>query len=664
MRIGGLASGMDTDQIIKDLMKANRIPLDKMKQKKQVLEWQRDDYRSMNMLLFNFRSDLTQMKLSSNYRARAVTSTDESKITVSASSGASKASYTISNVTSLASSETILNNGDTGLDKTKGLYDQTKDFADPIAWRDGAIASKTVNVTADGNTIDLGNINPLSGNAEDWNIKVNGKTYKVGEGVTVDTTDANNIKLVFTDNIAQGATVKVDYIAKTRTDTLAINKDITSLQLAQGSINNFSITLKNEDGSTPLTIEGNVIKNGATKIGTLDKATGKITLEKDAITFQEGKNYSLEVTYDHKLTNFTMNTETTKGKISENFFVTGNDTLNSVISKVNNSSLGVSMFFDDTSKKMTLTRTETGNLNNSNSQITYSGDLINKAFKFDGATATKGTNAIFTVNGLEIQRTSNSFDMNGVSITLKQKFTDPVSVNVNNDGSKVYDNIKTFVDKYNDLIGKINGKIKEERYRSYTPLTDDQREQLSDKQQEMWEEKAKSGLLRRDSMLSSVLTEMRMDFSQPVMNDNVNNVYKQLAEIGITTTANYLEGGKLEINEAKLKKAIEENPEAVENLFIGQGTTESEKGIIHRLSDTATKSMDKIRTKAGNANTTNDQFMIGKELKTLSKRINDFDERMKMLETRYYRQFSAMEKAVQKANSQSAYLMNAFGGGK
>ena len=51
MRIGGLASGMDIDQLVGDLMKAERMPLDKLTQKKQYLEWQRDDYREMNKSL-------------------------------------------------------------------------------------------------------------------------------------------------------------------------------------------------------------------------------------------------------------------------------------------------------------------------------------------------------------------------------------------------------------------------------------------------------------------------------------------------------------------------------------------------------------------------------------------------------------------------------------
>lgn len=108
MRIGGLASGMDIDTMVKDLMKAERIPLDKLKQKKQVLEWQRDDYRSMNTLLLNFRSELTTMRLSSTYRARGTTSTAESKVTATASSAASLASYTIK-VDKLATAATKVN---------------------------------------------------------------------------------------------------------------------------------------------------------------------------------------------------------------------------------------------------------------------------------------------------------------------------------------------------------------------------------------------------------------------------------------------------------------------------------------------------------------------------------------------------------------------------
>ena len=98
MRISGLASGMDIDSIVSDMMKIKKMPLDKLKQEKQVMEWQRDDYREMNTSLLNFRSELTQMKLTTKYRTRATTTTDDSKVTATASSAASISSFSISDV--------------------------------------------------------------------------------------------------------------------------------------------------------------------------------------------------------------------------------------------------------------------------------------------------------------------------------------------------------------------------------------------------------------------------------------------------------------------------------------------------------------------------------------------------------------------------------------
>ena len=145
MRIGGLASGMDIDSIVADLMKAERIPLNKLKQEKQTLEWKRDDYRSMNTLLLDFRSELTQYKLTSKYRARQTSSSDETKVTATATSGASQASYTINNVTKLASAANRVS-GSSGangeklssagnkFDPKAGLYSQSSNFDNGVGF--------------------------------------------------------------------------------------------------------------------------------------------------------------------------------------------------------------------------------------------------------------------------------------------------------------------------------------------------------------------------------------------------------------------------------------------------------------------------------------------------------------------------------------------------
>ncbi|WP_046178164.1 flagellar filament capping protein FliD [Domibacillus tundrae] len=613
LRIGGMASGMDTESIVKDLMKAERMPLDKLKQKKQTLEWQRDQYREMNILLQDFRNltSSTGMKKTQNYRASAVTTSNEALVTATASTAASQGSYNISSVTKLATAETWvtvkLNGGTSTLDASKALNDATNNsFSSGFAWVPGKVESKTLSNVAGGNSVSLG-VTAGSIQAADavkMSVKVNGVDYNVvAAGATFDTSknqakiDAGG-NITFSNSIGAGSTVKVDYI---------------------------SVAQNNE-----------------------------------------------------KYADFSITAQSSKGEIEENILISSTDTLNQVVSKVNDSNAGVSMFFDTATNKISLMQKETGDFTkdangdyklNTAANLSIAGDFAKNILKLDSAdttktTISKGSDAELVINGLATTRKSNTFDMNGVSITLKGTFdsTKAVSLSVSKDTDAVYNNIKDFVEKYNTLIAAISTKTSEERYRSYTPLTDDQREQLSDKQQEQWEEKAKSGLLRRDTALTGVLSAMRSNFSQPVTNSNTNANYNQLAEIGITTSKNYLEGGKLEIDETKLKKALAENPDAVEALFIGGSgsTAVGEQGIIHRLYDTAGKTMDQLKERAGSMGATNQKFAIGRQLSGIDSSIIRFENRLTQVEDRYWKQFTAMEKAMQNANSQSSYLMQQF----
>lgn len=601
MRIGGLASGMDIDTMVKDLMKAERMPLDKLKQKKQVLEWQRDDYRSMNTLLLNFRSELTKMKLSSTFRSRGTTTTDETKLTATATSAASLASYSISQVQELASAATKVNAGSISasstnkVDLNKSLSDTSLGLASSITWQSGSASTQTFEKLADGTTAQLSLNGTTVDTSAPMNVKVNGVTYQVVANVTDLNSSEKQVhvdsqgNLTFSNSVVKGSSITVDYISPHATEQYS----------------SFNIKTFGPDGEEKL----------------------------------------------------------------ENFNISSTDTLNTLMNRVNSSSVGVTMFYDPVKDQMTLTRKETGDFNKdvtgptAGSEIVTSGNLINDVLKFGtGSVETGGKNAIFTINGLQTERTSNTFEINGVTFTLKQKFTESVSININNNTNQIYDNIKSFVEKYNEMIDKIQGETQEERYKTYSPLTDEQRETLSDKQQEQWEDKAKSGLLKRDPTLTGLLTKMRSDFSNPVNNDQVSPLFKQLASIGIKTSSNYLEGGKLEINEAELKKAIETDPSSVEKLFNATGTTDSQKGIAQRLTDTINASMEKLKTKAGNTFTTNIQFEIGKQLNDIDNRINKFEDRLIKIEDRYWRQFTAMEKAVQRSNEQMTQLMNYSGG--
>lgn len=507
MHISGLASGMDIDKMVSDLMKAERMPLDKLYQKKQILEWQRDDYRSMNTLLQDLDNYIfNNLTLQSSMSKKKVTSSNEGVVSATANASAANISTNI--------------------------------------------------------------------------------------------------------NVAQIAT-SATWISVNRVDSITVDTDTT-----------LTIRVTNGDGNPP--------------------ATNPVT-----ITVKAGA------------------------------------TLDSVISQLNNDpNLGVTVFRDTQTGKIVITKKDTGSkaslvIEDANTAAFFR-DKLGFATALEGyelgdtdhngvvdtndaGVKIAGTDAQFTINGLTTSRSTNTFTINGVTYTLKS--TGSATVTTSTDTDAVFNAIKGFVDKYNDTIDKINAKLKEERYRDYPPLTDEQKQAMTDKQIELWEEKAKSGLLRGDSILSSGLSKMRMDLYTKVEGSNITSGFSQLAEIGITTSPNYLDGGKLIIDETKLREKIQENPDAVYRLFNNDSTNYSEKGIARRLRDTIKDTIGKIEQKAGNTLSTNQQFAIGRDLNDINDQIKRFEDHLKDVEDRYWREFTAMEEAINNANSQAAYLMNAFGGG-
>ncbi|CAM4136718.1 flagellar filament capping protein FliD [Lederbergia lenta] len=678
MRIAGLASGMDIDMMVKNLMQAERLPLDKLKQKKQILEWQRDDYRSINTQLLSFRDKLAQLKLTPNYRARTVTSSNEDKVSATVTSGASQASYSISQVEQLATAATRKNAGKVTIDPTKSLGSQN--MGDNF-WSQGVVQSKTFNVKEENKStfqLQEGTLkDPLKAS-----VKVNGQSMevipydssKLPEKGQVAIDSAGN--LTFNEALAKDSVVKVDYILvekKVEFQHADDAKDpLKNWNIGAGSIASATITINSVDYKmdTIVTDGFAALKNGDTVIGKINPTTG-------AIIFEPGleKGTKVDATFKQNYSAFEIETHTSKGKVKEQFYITENDTLNSVIRKVNESDAGVTMFYDSHTQQMTLTRKETGDFNKDtldddgkvttrNAEIVVSGDFMEKVLHFnnDMEHENGGQNAKFTINGLATERNSNTFDMNGVTFTLKQTFAESpgesVAISIGNDSNQVFENIKGFVDQYNELIAEIGNKLTEKKNRDYKPLTDEEREELSDKQIEKWEDLARSGLLRNDPALSGVISAMRLDISSNV---ETNGLFSQLASIGISTTSNYMEGGKLEINEAKLKEALEKDPGSVENLFRGTGS-DAGRGIVHKLYDTVDASIKKVQDKAGRATSTDQQFALGRELLNVGKGIDRFEDKMKIVEARYWKQFTAMEQAIQKANSQSAYLMQQFSG--
>ena len=415
LRISGLASGMDTETMVKELMTAHRIPLDKITQKKQYTEWQRDDYRTVNRSLNDFRNLTNDSMLrQSTFIKKTVTSSAPDDVSV-----------------------------------------------------------KNINSTSD-----------FSGK-----IKVN----QLAESATMQSTSS----------------------------VLASEANLKDKLLNTGG--NFTITAINADGKLDAGYEVEI--------------TPESTMQ--SVLDDINKNSGVNAFYD----SFT-------GKIAFTAKFSGDAKDEAEIQFSGNSGNANSYaFLKVASDNITATTTPTDS-KDSAGNIIYSG--------------TVGNNAKFTYNGLTTERQSNTFQISGFEISLKQANQKEITFSSAPDVDSILGSVTKFVDEYNKLIEDLNTQIRETKYKDYQPLTEKEKESLSEDQIKKWDEKAMSGTLKNDSIITSVLNKMRSAMSSAV-GKSPNSI--SLSQLGITTSSNYLENGKLTIDETKLREAISADPNQVYELF-------------------------------------------------------------------------------------------------
>ncbi|WP_315372665.1 flagellar filament capping protein FliD, partial [Paenibacillus xylanexedens] len=276
------------------------------------------------------------------------------------------------------------------------------------------------------------------------------------------------------------------------------------------------------------------------------------------------------------------------------------------------------------------------------------------------ASPAKGSYAQVKINGADIEElSSNTVTLNGVTITLNSKTETgkPSIINIQNDSTKTIESIKSFVNDYNELLATLNSKVNEERYRNFAPLSDEQKKEMTENDIKLWEEKAKSGLFKNDGILKTAVSDMRME---------VMNKLKGLAGMGITT-GQYFDNGKLYIDEKKLQEAVEKNPQEIIDLLQGP-VSDPSAGLFDKLQDVMERGMVSLGDKAGTSKfdgsltaTFKSESSMGRQLTQFNKQILNMTNRLADLENRYYKQFTAMETAMTKYQSQSSSLLSSLG---
>ncbi|MGL5973282.1 MAG: flagellar filament capping protein FliD [Oscillospiraceae bacterium] len=268
----------------------------------------------------------------------------------------------------------------------------------------------------------------------------------------------------------------------------------------------------------------------------------------------------------------------------------------------------------------------------------------------------EGESALITLgNGTQIERNNNVFDLDGIKVELLETTNEKTVIDTTRDTSTVTKAIEDFVKDYNEMVGKISGLLGEEtNYKKYPPLTDQQRKEMSESEIKLWEERAKEGLVRNDPFMASLLSTMRGS-----LYDKPEGAKYSLFDLGITT-GSWNENGKLviDINNDRILNALENDPHEVQKLF-----TDATSGLAVKLNEALNASTRNNGTRslvdlAGLQGSPNSNNKIGKDIIEIEKRLSKLDRQYRLEESRYWRQFEAMEKAVAAMNQQSTWFMS------
>lgn len=620
-RITGMASGLDTESIVESLMKASRTKVDKVEQQKTLLEWKREMYQNITTKLYEFQQKYFNTTSSwASEISRLSASYNSSLISVTTSANSTAGSIYIQDIVSVATAAKLESSSPVSADPQ--ITVNTENLSD--------LAGKTIIVSLNG-------------------------IEKV---------------LTFSNKEYTAATDVADEI--------------------QSQLNNMF-----GSGKIAVNLNGDNISLSAANSAVMIKTSTDGTDPGDALTFASYSSNRID--FNVSLASTSLRTDALAGGDKVEFTINGKPfsfnataTLSDIMRIINSSDAGVKMSYSALTDKFTLVSTETG----AASDITISdvtGNLMSALFGTGVKTA--GTDAVvkLSVDGstnpesiITVTRSTNTIDVNGTLITIKGKDAgnaeENITINLGYDTDAILTKIKSFINDYNALLSEITTKLTEEYDRDYQPLTQDQKEAMTEKEIELWEKKAKTGLLRNDIYLKSIAEELKRCFYTPVMDLSDNSVsIGILSEIGISTTQ-YADRGKLTIDETKLKNALNSDPEKVISLFTQQSDKSfsvyatddwlnerfNEEGVFHRLSDVLNTNLNKTGNRKGAlinlVGSPTDSYTgeteYSKRIKELKEKIADLEDKLAKEEDNYWAKFTAMETAIAKLNQQSSWLMS------
>ncbi len=280
-----------------------------------------------------------------------------------------------------------------------------------------------------------------------------------------------------------------------------------------------------------------------------------------------------------------------------------------------------------------------------------------------GATRVTAQDAKIVLNGAEYTSSTSNFSINGINITaLAETGDNEITINTTQDNQGIYDKVKEFLSQYNEVINEMQSLYNADSAKGYEPLTDDQKEEMSDKEIEKWEDKIKSSILRRDSSLSNLITKMTSAMSKPI---TINGTGYSLSSFGIQTLG-YLNAAKNEQYAYHINGDEDDSASASKTDKLMAMINQDPDTVIEYMQKLSSQLYDAVGTEMKSTNlrtayTVYNDKQMQKEYDNYTKSIKQWETKISEMEDRYYKKFSAMESSLAKMQSATSALSGMLG---
>ena len=682
MRVTGMMSGLDTESIIQELVAVKQTKVDTLKKEQTKLEWKQDAWKELNNKIKKLYSGtLSDLRYQSSYMKKATKTSNDNLVSVIAKDSAMDSVQSLE-INKLAKAGYLT--GAEIKDKDGNKVTSGSKLVEKLGIEAGSkfeitSGGKTVEITVDENTT----INSLVSKLQSVGVKAN--------------FDATNQRLFIG---ASGTGEEKDFTITASNDSgtkaldklgiLVYDKDVKAAYQKYAD-------LANDPDAKQSAIEAKtaeLLKSYKAEKTSLESAVESLKKKQDELVKAYNEEYGSEdfdiknsdsraerqetlnekiaeleeqlkdenLTEEEKAT-LTADLNKAKGELS---YLEGYDTNLESIDEKNKRITELDTYYineDGTAG----TKTVEEATDDIEGKITKAQDVLanydslagSKAFKIDGE------DAEITLNGAPFKSSSNTFDINGLTITCKGETAvgEKITLTTENDVSGIYDMVKNFIKEYSSLINEMDKLYNAESSKGYDPLTDEEKDSMSEKEVEKWEEKIKDSLLRRDSTLNTVSSAMKEIMAGGY---TVNGKTLYLSDFGIETlgyfnaadnekNAYHINGDEdeetLKTKDNTLKEMITKDPNTVVDFF-----TQLSKTLYAKMDDLM------ARSDYSSMNTVYDDKKMKEDYDSYSSKIKEAEAKLTDYEDKWYKKFSAMETALAKMQSNSSAVASLLGG--